>query len=258
MTRTHSVSPSPASTSPDAPVLGLLGGMSPESTVDYYQRINAGVRAVLGGHHSARLLIYSADLEQVFGWMHDGDDGALAGHLVAAARHLEGAGADAVLMACNTAHKVAPEIEAALSVPFFHIADVLGDGLRSAGHHRVGLLASRITAEASFYRDRLERFGVEVIVPSADEREEVDRVIREELCFHEILPASRRRFDAIASRLRHRGADAVTLACTEIGLLVDTPELGGLPVFDTTALHAERAVEWLLGQRSGATPWKAA
>lgn len=236
---------------PGQQIIGVLGGMSPESTADYYQRINADVRERLGSFHSARMLIHSTDLQQVFDWTDADDHDGLGAHLVAAARALEGAGADFVIMACNTAHAVAPQIESALGIPFVHIADVLGEALRDAGCRRVGLLASRHTTELPFYEERLwQGFGIETVVPEAEERSEVDRVIREELCFHRILPASRERFERITGGLKGRGADAVALACTEIGLLIDSPTLAGLPVFDTTALHCRRAVELALAPTS--------
>ena len=223
--------------------------MSPESTIDYYQRINAGIRSALGAHHSARMLIYSADLEQVFTWMGQGDDRSLGNHLAKAALGLEAAGAKFVVMACNTAHRIAPQLEDALRIPFVHIADVLGEALRAAGCDRVGLLASQITAESTFYRERLEQnFGIEVVIPCAADCLEVDRVIREELCFHDIRASSRERFASIAENLKERGANAIALACTEIGLLIETAQLGGLPVFDTTALHTARTVDLALNR----------
>lgn len=229
--------------------LGILGGMSPESTADYYQRINLGVRQALGGHHSAQLMIFSANLAQFFDWLAREDDDALTDYLVAAASSLEGAGAEAILMACNTAHKVAPRIEDALGIPFIHIADVLATGVHRAGLSKLGLLGSQITVESSFYRERLRQaHGVEAIVSGRADRQEVDRVIREELSFHTIRPSSRETLERIAERLKLQGAEAIALACTELVLLVDGPELAGLPVFDSTTLHTDEAVRWILGQ----------
>lgn len=234
-------------TSPDLPLLGILGGMTPESTADYYRRINDGVRNVLGGHHSARLLIYSANLEQAFHWMSSENDEALAHHLVEAALGLQAAGAEALLVACNTAHKVAPAIESVLNIPFLHIADALGSSVQDAGLRRVALLGSQITAEAPFYRERLQsHHGIEAIVPGLEGRREVDRIIREELAFHTIHPESLHTLEDITVELRQQGAEAVALACTELVLLVDGSELGGLPVFDSTTAHAERAVQYIL------------
>lgn len=235
---------------PHLNTLGILGGMSPESTADYYRRINLGVRQELGGHHSAPLLIFSADLARVFHWLAEEDDARLADYLTRAAKGLERAGAQAVLMACNTAHKVAPQIEDALGVPFMHIADSLGGAVGRAGITKLGLLGSQVTTESAFYRDRLHQaHGIVPLVPGRADRQEVDRIIRDELSFHDIRPSSRQMLERIAQRLRQQGAEAVALACTEIVLLVDGPELAGLPVFDTTTLHADDGVSYILGQR---------
>lgn len=223
--------------------IGLLGGMSPESTIDYYRRINAGVRTALGGHHGARLLIYSADLDDVFRWLWSDDHRALGDHLTQAALGLQAAGADFLVVACNTAHLVAGEIAGALEIPFVHIGDVLGEAVAAAGHSRVGLLGSRITMEASFYGDHLrQRFGIEVMIPGPANRQEVDRIICHELSFGTCLDASRERLVEAAEELGARGAEAVVLGCTELRLLLDEASVAGLPVFDTTALHTDRAV----------------
>ena len=226
--------------------LGILGGMSSESTHDYYRRLNQGVNHALGGHHAARVLIHSVDLHDVFTWLRSGREDLLGEHLADAAAGLEGAGAELVLMACNTAHVVAPEVEARLRVPFLHIADVLGKALREAGHRRVALLGSLVTVEAPFYAERLREFGIETMVPETVARQEVDRIIHEELCFRRILEGSRRRLITIAENLAADGAEAVVLGCTELGLLIDTPTVAGLPVLDTTVLHSQAAVDWAL------------
>ena len=226
--------------------LGILGGMSSESTHDYYRRLNQGVNRALGGHHAARVLIHSVNLHDVFTWLRSGREDLLAEHLSDAAVGLEGAGAEMVLMACNTAHVVAPQVEDRLRVPFLHIADVLGQALRDAGHRRVALLGSLVTVEAPFYADRLARFDVETLVPEPVARQEVDRIIHEELCFRQVLDGSRRRLATIAENLAADGAEAVVLGCTELGLLIDTPTVAGLPVFDTTVLHSQAAVDWAL------------
>ena len=234
--------------------IGLLGGMSPESTVDYYRRINAGVNRALGGHHGARMFAYSADLDEVFAWLAVEDYAALGKHLGDAAVALETSGADFVIMACNTAHVVAPQIGRRIQVPLVHIADVLGESLQRAGHTRVGLLGSLVVTEVPFYQRHLRsRFGIDIVFPDATGRAEIDRVIRRELCFHQILDSSRDSLTGIAGSLRRRGADAIVLACTELGLLFDGagPEgdrIASLPLFDTTALHADRAVALALGE----------
>ncbi len=229
--------------------IGLLGGMTAESTIDYYKRINAGINQALGGYRAARMLIYSANLDDVFRWLETEDHDALGEHLSRAAAALEKGGADFMIMACNTAHVVAPRIAARLEIPFVHIADVLGEALASAGIGRVGLLGTRITMDAPFYRDHLgSRFGIDVLLPEETDKDEVDRVIREELCFHRLLDASRQNLVAVSRQLRDRGAGAIVLGCTELGLLLDTDTVAGVPVFDTTALHADRAVALALGQ----------
>ena len=147
-----------------------------------------------------------------------------------------------MIMACNTVHKIAPQIEAALQIPFLHIADVLGERLRAQGLSKVGLLATRYTVEQPFYAERLKRHGVEVVAPNRHDRLEVNRIITHELCFGKILDESLGKMEQIAGRLSERGADSVALACTEVGLLVTGPELSGLPVFDTTVVHCERTL----------------
>lgn len=223
--------------------IGLLGGMSPESTIDYYRRINAGVHRALGGYHGARMLIYSADLDDVFRWLGTDDRQALADHLTRAALALQAGGADFLVVACNTAHVVAREIAGALEVPFVHIGDVLGEALTAAGVSRVGLLGSRVTMEAPFYGDHLrERFGIEVVIPRETDRREIDWIIRDELSFGTCLETSRGTLTAACEKLETQGAEAIVLGCTELRLLLDVEILAGLPVFDTTALHADRAV----------------
>lgn len=229
--------------------IGLLGGMSPESTVDYYRRINAGVNRALGGFHGARMVAYSANLADVFDWLAAKDYRTLARHLGDAAVDLQRSGADFMIMACNTAHVVAPEVASRLRVPLVHIADVLGEALTRAGVDRVGLLGSLVVSEVPFYHKHLRsRFGIEVLVPDRLGRAEVDRIIRRELCFHRLRDESRESLVQISEQLGARGAQAVALACTELGLLLTETEVAGLPVFDTTVLHSERAVALALGQ----------
>ena len=232
--------------------LGILGGMSPESTADYYGRINTGVRTALGGHHSAPMQIFSANLADVFRWTDSGDYDALGDYLEQAALGLQAADAGAVIMACNTAHVVASRIEDALSIPFHHIADVLGEALQRDGISRIALLGSRITMGGAFYRGRLQDgYGIETMTPDASGRDFVHRVIVEELCFHEIRDESRETLAGITESLALQGAEAVVLGCTELCLLVDGERFGGLPVYDTTALHVDRAVDVVLGRGEG-------
>ncbi|BEE06123.1 aspartate/glutamate racemase family protein [Aeromonas veronii] len=222
--------------------IGLLGGMSWESTVSYYQALNRGVRAQLGGLHSARVLLNSVDFSAIERLQHAGDWPATARLLAAEARKLQDGGADFLLIGTNTMHKVAPEIEAAIDIPLLHIADATAAKLRADGITRVGLLGTRFTMEQDFYKGRLqERFGLAVLVPDEAGRERVHRIIYDELCLGEIRESSRAEYLAIIEGLAAAGAEAVILGCTEIALLVGYAR-AAVPLYDTTAIHAEAAV----------------
>ncbi|MFQ2038135.1 aspartate/glutamate racemase family protein [Aeromonas veronii] len=222
--------------------IGLLGGMSWESTVSYYQALNRGVRAQLGGLHSARVLLNSVDFAGIERLQHAGDWPATARLLAAEARKLQNGGADFLLIGTNTMHKVAPEIEAAIDIPLLHIADATAAKLRADGITRVGLLGTRFTMEQDFYKGRLqERFGLAVLVPDETGRERVHRIIYDELCLGEIRESSRAEYLAIIAGLAAAGAEAVILGCTEIALLVGDAR-AAVPLYDTTAIHAEAAV----------------
>jgi aspartate racemase len=226
--------------------IGMLGGMSWESTVPYYRTINETVRELRGGLHSAKIVLYSVDFAQVEQLQRAGDwDGA--GKLLAdAARRLEDAGADFIVLCTNTMHRVAPAIEAATTIPLFHVADPTAQAIKAAGLRRVGLLGTRFTMEQDFYKHRLaERHGLEVLVPDQAGREDVHRIIYQELCLGTVLPASRERYRAVIAGLVAAGAEAIIFGCTEIGLLV-AQEDSAVPVFDTTALHARMAAEFAL------------
>ena len=221
--------------------IGLVGGMSWESTVPYYQTINRVVRQKLGGLHSARIVLYSVDFHDIERLQDAGRWAESAEVLLDAARRLERAGADFLVLCTNTMHKVAPSIEAGIGIPLLHIADATGARVAAAGVRTIGLLGTRFTMEESFYRDRLEsRHGLTVITPSADERETVHRVIYEELCLGTIRDASRSQYRGIVKGLVARGAQAIVLGCTEIGLLVQ-PADAPVPLFDTAHIHAEEA-----------------
>jgi aspartate racemase len=223
--------------------IGLIGGMSWESTVSYYQAINRLVARRLGGLHSASLVMVSVDFGPLEVLLREGRWEDLGAALARAARTLEGAGADFLVLCTNTMHNVAPRIEASVKVPFLHIADATGERIGAAGLKRVGLLGTRFTMEEPFYRGRLEkRFGLEVLVPGEAERSEVNRVIFEELCRGETQEASRVRYRDIVSALVERGAQGVILGCTEIGLLL-SPADASVDLFDTAAIHAEAAVD---------------
>jgi aspartate racemase len=228
--------------------IGLLGGMSWESTVPYYQVINRTVAERLGGLHSARLVLYSVDFDEVERLQH-ADRWDEAGALLAdAAGVLERAGADFVVLATNTMHRVAARIEAQIGIPLLHIADPTGREVRSRGLGTVGLLGTRFTMEQAFYRGRLEEaFGLVVHVPGAASRERVHRVIYDELCRGVVRETSRERFRDVVSELVAAGAEGVILGCTEIGLLL-RPEDASVPLFDTARLHAEAAAVLALGE----------
>ncbi|WP_421268041.1 aspartate/glutamate racemase family protein [Aeromonas veronii] len=222
--------------------IGLLGGMSWESTVSYYQALNRGVRAQLGGLHSARVLLNSVDFAGIERLQHAGDWPATARLLAAEARKLQDGGADFLLIGTNTMHKVAPEIEAAIDIPLLHIADATAAKLQADGITRVGLLGTRFTMEQDFYKGRLQaRFGLTVLVPDEAGRERVHRIIYDELCLGEIRESSRAEYLAIIAGLAAAGAEAVMLGCTEIALLVGDAR-ATVPLYDTTAIHAEAAV----------------
>jgi aspartate racemase len=226
--------------------LGLLGGMTCESTVPYYRIINRCINERLGGQHSAKLWMYSVDFEEIESLQRAGDWEAAGAILAEAAAGLERAGAELLVLCTNTMHKVAPAIEARVSIPLLHIADATAEAIKAQGLARIALLGTRYTMEQDFYRARLERrHGLEVLVPPAEDREEVHRVIFEEISFGRILEPSRAAYRRIISDLAGRGAQGVILGCTEIGLLV-RPEDAPIPVFDTTELHARAAARRIL------------
>jgi aspartate racemase len=230
--------------------IGLLGGMSWESTVPYYRQINETVKARLGGLHSAQLILYSVDFHEIEQLQHAGDWEKAGTALAEAARALERAGADFLVLCTNTMHKVAPRIESAVGIALLHIADPTAAAVQAAGHSTVGLLGTRFTMEQPFYRDRLvERHGLQVIVPDAEDRACVHRIIYEELCLGVVRPQSRQAFQQVLARLTARGAQAVIMGCTEISLLIG-PQDAEVPLFDTTAIHARAAAEQALAGRS--------
>lgn len=227
-------------------MIGMLGGMSWESTVSYYRAINEGVKARLGGLHSARILLYSVDFQEIERLQHQDDWVATGEILVQAASALERGGAEGLIICTNTMHRVAEQIEQALSIPLLHIADATGSRLMADGVRRVGLLGTRFTMEQPFYRERLEqRFGIDVLVPEPAARERVHRIIYDELCLGRIRDTSRQAYLDIIGSLRQAGAEAVILGCTEIALLVQQ-EQTVVPLYDTTALHAAAAVDFML------------
>jgi aspartate racemase len=227
-------------------VIGLIGGMSWESSAEYYRIINQAVRTRLGGMHSARCLMWSFDFAEIEALQHAGrwDDAARA--MIAAARRLEAGGADFVVICTNTMHRMADQVQDAIGLPLLHIADPTAERIKAAGLAKVGLLGTAFTMEQSFYKGRLTgRHGLEVLVPGEADRALVHRVIYEELVQGQVRPASRQAYREVIARLVEQGAEAIILGCTEIMLLV-TPEDSAVPLFDTTAIHAEAAVDLAL------------
>lgn len=232
--------------------IGLIGGMSWESTVPYYRQINETIKLQLGGLHSAKLVLVSVDFHEIEALQRAGDWDAAGAEMAQAAQSLAAAGADFVVLCTNTMHKVAHCIEAAVSLPLLHIADPTADALKRAGVKRVGLLGTRFTMEQAFYRERLtEHHGLDVITPEAEQREAVHRIIYEELCLGTIRPESRQLHRDVMATLVAQGAQAIILGCTEISLLVGDQD-SAVPLFDTTALHARAAAMLALAGRARA------
>ncbi len=226
--------------------LGLIGGMSWESTVHYYTRLNELVAGRLGGLHSARLVLWNVEFDEIARLQH-ADDWDAAGIILAdAARRLERAGVEALLICANTMHRVAPAVETAVSVPLIHLADVTASALLKAGHRRAALLGTRFTMAQAFYRERLRSHGLTVDVPAGDEQGDIHRIIFEELVKGQVREESRERFVSIMRRLHAAGAGAVILGCTEFTLLVKQADAPEIPLFDTTELHCHAAADWML------------
>ena len=233
--------------------IGLIGGMSWESTALYYQIVNREVARRRGGLHSAKLLLASLDFEEIVLDQKAGAWDALATRLAGVARTLERAGADCVLIGTNTMHRVAEAVQAAVSIPLLHIVDVTAAAIQASGCRTVALLGTRYTMEQPFYVERLARHGIACVTPGPDDRAEVHRVIFDELCKGHVDATSRRRLQAMAQALRARGAQGVILGCTELSLAL-APRDVDMPLFDTTELHALAAVAFALGDAPAAAP----
>lgn len=222
--------------------IGLLGGMSWESTLYYYRMLNESVKQVLGGHHSAKIILNSVDFEPIKKLQHQQDWQGTADILCAAAQSVEKAGVDFLLICTNTMHKIAPQVQDAINIPLLHLADATAERLVESGVQKVGLLGTAFTMEQDFYKGRLQQnYGLDVLIPDAAGRSVVHEIIYQELCLGNVLDESRNQYLQIIDQLVEQGAEAVILGCTEIGMLVeqaDTP----VKLFDTTAIHAERAV----------------
>ncbi len=232
--------------------IGLIGGMSWESTLEYYRIINETVKEKVGGFHSAKMVLYSVDFAEVESMQHKGEWDKAAKFLVEAGRRVEKAGADFALLCTNTMHKVFDEVQRGVQIPLLHIADVTAKSILGKGLKRVGLLGTRFTMEDDFYRGRLaRRHGIEVIIPGEDDRAAIHRILYSELCMGEIKDISKGTFQRIIASLEAGGAEGIILGCTEIPLLVEQRDYG-LPLIDTTALHARAAVDLALEGSAGA------
>jgi len=226
--------------------IGLIGGMSWESSAQYYRLINEETKRRLGGHHNAPSVMVTVDFAEVEHLQHMGEWEGLAALMVRAARQVEAGGGDFIVLCTNTMHKLAGSIEAAVGIPLLHIADAVGAAVREAGQRRVALLGTRFTMEEPFYAKRIrDRFGIEVLTPPAESRQVVHDIIYGELCHGTIRRESREQYRGIIAELASRGAEGVILGCTEIGLLLSQDDFA-LPVFDTTRLHAQAAVDHAL------------
>lgn len=226
--------------------IGLIGGMSWESTVSYYQLINETIKEKLGGLHSGKILLYSVDFAEIEHYQAIGDWDRSAQVLSEIAQKLEVAGADFIVIRTNTMHKVAPQIQESISIPILHIAQATAHALLENGIKKVGLLGTKYTMTQDFYKEKLLENGLEVVIPAQASLEEVNRVIYDELCLAQIKESSKQSYLAIIDDLKKSGAEAVILGCTEIGLLVKQEDTD-MPLFDTTAIHAKRVAEVAVG-----------
>ena len=222
--------------------VGLIGGMSWESTITYYQLLNEGVKAALGGLHSAKILLYSVDFYEIEALMSRGEWDAAAELLGGVAARLEAAGADMILICTNTLHKVAPQVQDRIRVPLVHIAEAAADELAANGITRVGLLGTKYTMTQEFYRDKLTARGIDVLIPEGEDIDLVNRVIFDELCLGIVKEESKAAYLRVISELQARGAQGILLGCTELGLIVSAEDVA-LPLFDTTVIHAKKALE---------------
>jgi len=226
--------------------MGMIGGMSWESSLEYYRIVNETIKKKLGGFHSAKCILYSVDFEEVEKLQHLGDWDELTRKMTDSAKRLESAGADFVIICTNTMHKMAAEVQGAIGIPLLHIADITAEAIRAHGETRVGLLGTKFTMEQDFYKGRLQKkHGLEVLIPGEEERQVVHDILYSELCLGEIKEQSKHKFKNIIQNLVDRGAQSVILGCTEIPLIVSQDDYA-IHVYDTTRLHAEAAVDFAL------------
>lgn len=226
--------------------IGLIGGMSWESSAVYYDLINKKVRNVLGGFHSCRSILNTVDFAEIVRLQHEGEWNTLDNMMVEAAQQLERAGADIIVLCTNTMHLCSPAIIKNISIPFMHIAEATGMEIVSQNRTKVALLGTKFTMEKDFYKSFLaDKFNIEVIIPSEEEREQIHNIIYQELVHGKFKTESRETYKSIIKNLENRGAEGVILGCTEIPLLIADSDVD-IPTFDTTTIHAEKAVEWAL------------
>lgn len=225
-------------------IIGLIGGMSWESSAEYYRIINEKIKEKLGGLHSAKTLMYSVDFEEIERLQHQGKWQELTEIMIDAAKRLENGGADFIVICTNTMHKMADEIQENVKIPLLNIADATAEKVKNKGIKKVGLLGTKFTMEEDFYKGRLiDRYGLQVLIPNENDRQIVHDVIYKELCLGIVNPESKEKFVEIIRNLVSDGAEAVILGCTEIPLLIKQDDVE-IPIFDTTRIHAEAAVEW--------------
>ena len=229
--------------------LGIIGGMSWESTQSYYRLINEGIKAKLGNLHSADLLIHSVDFAPIGELQAQSKWEELGDVMVNSGERLQAAGAQGLLIATNTMHKVAEQVQAATNLPLIHIADTTANAIKQQGFTKIALLGTQFTMTEDFYKQRLMDAGVQVLIPNTDARVEVHRIIYDELCQGQLLASSRQYYTQVINELAAQGAEGVILGCTEIGLLISQAD-SPIPVFDTTAIHAAAAVQFLLGNEN--------
>ena len=226
--------------------IGMIGGMSWESSLEYYRIMNQAAKEKLGGFHSARCILYSVDFDDVEKLQHQGDWESLTRLMIEAAQKVKKAGADFLLICTNTMHKMADEVQKATQIPLLHIADVTAEAVKANGQSRVGLLGTKFTMEQDFYKGRLKEIhGLDVLIPEDKERQAIHDILYNELCLGEIKELSREKFQSIIQNLVKRGAQGVILGCTEIPLIVRQEDYE-IPLYDTTALHATAAVDFAL------------
>jgi aspartate racemase len=225
--------------------IGLIGGLSWESTVDYYRYINTMVHEKLGGLHSAKCLMYSFDFDDIAALQMAGDWKKQTELMVQAAVKLEQAGADLLVICTNTMHQMAPDVQAAVSIPLIHIADATAKAIQNQGLTKVGLLGTKFTMEQNFYKDSLKNHGISTLIPEADDRQTIHSIIYQELCKGILSPSSKTACLAIIDRLISRGAEGIVLGCTEIPMLIKQPD-APVPLFDTTYIHAKEVASYVL------------